>query len=149
MQVVPEELREVLGRAHPRGRVYNNFMATATKPAHAYIVKTPGVRGGKARIEGTRICVMDLVYLHQRGMKPEEMREFHSDRPLSLAEVHSALAYYYDHSEEIEAEIEANDRFFEEADRKWEELLARHGGRPPENPTPGERATPRPFHIKD
>jgi uncharacterized protein (DUF433 family) len=114
---------------------------------YPHIVKTPGVRGGKARIDGTRICVKDIVQLHKGGMKPEEMRECYSDRPLTLAEVHAALAYYYDHGDEIEAEFADDDRFFEEADRKWQDLLARNGGQPPENPTPEERAIPRPLYV--
>jgi uncharacterized protein (DUF433 family) len=114
---------------------------------YPHIVKTPGVRGGKARIDGTRICVKDIVQLHKEGMKPEEMREYYSDRPLTLAEVHTALAYYYDHGDEIEAEFADEDRFFEEADRRWQDLVARNGGQPPENPTPEERAIPRPLYV--
>ncbi len=38
------------------------------------IVKTPGVRGGKARIEGSRICVLDVVYAHKAGLTPEEVQ---------------------------------------------------------------------------
>jgi uncharacterized protein (DUF433 family) len=119
--------------------------ATAAKAFHGYIVKTPGVRGGKARIDGTRICVVDLVYLLKRGLTPDDMRSHHSDRQLTLAEVHSALAYYYDNAAEIEAEIADEERFCAEADPRWEDLVARHGGQPPENPTAEERAIPRPF----
>jgi uncharacterized protein (DUF433 family) len=110
-----------------------------------HIVKTPGVRGGKARIDGTRICVVDLVHLLKRGLGPDEMRSYYSDRQLTLAEVHSALAYYYDNVDEIEAEIAAEERFYADADRRWEELVSRHGGQPPQNPTAAERAIPRPF----
>jgi uncharacterized protein (DUF433 family) len=119
----------------------------ALKPDYPHIVKTPGVRGGKARIDGTRISVRDIVLLQKWDMKPEEMREYYSDRPLTLAEVHAALAYYYDHRDEIEAEFEAEDRFYDEAERKWQDLLARNGGQPPENPTPEERAIPRPIYV--
>jgi uncharacterized protein (DUF433 family) len=125
-------------------------MATALAlktDSYPHIVKTPGVRGGKARIDGTRICVKDIVQLQDEGMKPEEMRECYSDRPLTLAEVHAALAYYYDHREEIEAEFAAEERCFDEAERQWQDLLARHGGQPPENPTPEERAIPRPLDV--
>jgi len=34
---------------------------------YRYIVKTPGVCGGHARIQGTRICVHDVVGLLQNG----------------------------------------------------------------------------------
>ncbi len=125
-------------------------MATATAfntATYPHIVKTPGVRGGKARVDGTRICVKDIVQLHREGLRPEEMREHYSDRPLTLAEVHAALGYFYDHSEEIEAEFAAEERRFEEAERKWQDLLARHGGQPPDNPTPEERLIPRILYV--
>jgi uncharacterized protein (DUF433 family) len=98
--------------------------ALAYKTAeYPHIEKKPGVRGGKACIEGTRICVKDIVHLLNWGMKPEEMREYYSDRPLTLAEVHAALAYYYDHRDEIEAELAAEEGRHERAKTDY---LARH-----------------------
>ena len=83
----------------------NSIMATAAKTvSYPHIEKTPGVRAGKACIEGTRIAVVDIVLLHKRGYRPEEMLDYYV-RPLTLAQVHSALVYYYDHPEEIEADI--------------------------------------------
>jgi len=87
-------------------------MATAAATVYPHIEKTPSVCGGKACIAGTRIRVMDIVVLHRQGMPPEQMLEYYSSRPLTLAEIHSALAYYYDHKDEIEASFEE--------DRKWE-----------------------------
>jgi uncharacterized protein (DUF433 family) len=84
-------------------------MTTAVKTVQ--IVKTPGVRGGKARIEGGRICVMDVVYLHRAGRTPEQIQAEYPD--LNLAQIHAALSYYYANTEEIEAEIQR--------DREWEE----------------------------
>ena len=81
-------------------------MSTGVTLSYPHIVKTPGVRGGKARIDRTRVCVIDLVYLHKWGYVPDQMLTYYSDRPLTLAEVHAALAYYYDHSGEIEAQIQ-------------------------------------------
>jgi uncharacterized protein (DUF433 family) len=83
--------------------------AFAYRDTYPHIAKTPGVRGGSACIDGTRISVRDIVRLHKWGMMPEEMREYYSDRPLTLAEVHAALAYYYDHSDEIEDELAAEE----------------------------------------
>jgi len=89
-------------------------MATAAKPIlQPHITVTPDVRGGRPCIEGTRITVMDIVALEQMGLRPEEMLNYYSSRPLILAEVHAALTYYYDHTEEVDA-------CFEE-DRKWDE----------------------------
>ncbi len=64
-------------------------MATAPQLTYPYITHDPEVRAGKACIEGTRLAV-ETYYM----------------RPLTLAQVHSALAYYYDHREEVEAHFE-------------------------------------------
>jgi hypothetical protein len=56
---------------------HGGVMATAMalKPAeYPHIVKTPGVCGGQARMDGTRISVKDVVLLHKWGMKLDEMR---------------------------------------------------------------------------
>jgi len=92
-------------------------MATALKPdAYPHIEQDPAVRGGKACIAGTRIAVKDIVGLARQGMRPDEMLEHFSSRPLTLAEVHAALTYYYDHQGEIDAELAG--------DESWED---RHG----------------------
>ena len=81
-------------------------MATARTVVGDYphIEKTPGVCGGKACITGTRIRVLDIVGLRRRGFEPEEMLRMYGV-PLTLGQVHAALAYYYDHPEEIETSI--------------------------------------------
>jgi uncharacterized protein (DUF433 family) len=72
---------------------------TTLRPVE-HIVSTPGTCGGKPRIAGTRIRVQDVVVWHEAwGLSPEEIV---TDFPqLTLAQVHAALAYYYDHREEI------------------------------------------------
>ena len=93
-------------------------MAMAAKATtYPHIESTPGVRGGKPCISGTRIAVVDIVLAHQAGYTPDQIQTHFSSRPLTLAEVHAALAYHYDHPEElaeysrraeqIEAELEA------------------------------------------
>ena len=69
-----------------------------------HICATPGTCGGKARIAGHRIRVADIVTWHERhGLSPEEILAHHPS--LSLADVHAALAYYYDHMEEVRSEM--------------------------------------------
>jgi uncharacterized protein (DUF433 family) len=98
-------------------------MATAAKTAdHPHIVRTPGVRGGKARIDGTRICVVDVAIAYQQGHKPEEIQTHFSSRPLTLAEIMSALAYHYDHPEELEEYLQRED----EAEKEYEARRAEH-----------------------
>ena len=70
-----------------------------------HIESTPGVLGGKPRIAGHRIRVMDIVVWHEkRGLSPDEILEVYPS--LTLGDVHASLAYYFDHREEIEAEFE-------------------------------------------
>ncbi len=67
-----------------------------------HIEMTPGVVGGKPRIAGTRIRVMDIVAWHEkRGLSPDEIVDLFEG--ITLADVHAALAYYFDHREEIES----------------------------------------------
>ncbi len=56
-------------------------------------------------IEGTTMKVIELVMETMAfGWSPEEL---HLNHPyLSLGQIHSALAYYWDHKPELEADIE-------------------------------------------
>jgi len=70
-----------------------------------HIEATPGVLGGKPRLAGHRIRVMDIVVWHEkRGLSPDEIAELYPS--ITLADVHAALAYYFDHWEEIEADLQ-------------------------------------------
>jgi len=113
--------------------------------SYPHIAKTPGVCGGKACIAGTRIRVNNVVFLHKDGANDEKIREAYPD--LTPAQIHAALAYYYDNREEIDAELAADEHFFSEAERNWDELVVRNDGHPPSNPTPEERAIPRLFPL--
>ena len=74
------------------------LMETATN--YRYIVKTEGIRGGNARIEGTRIGVHDIVGLLQNGETIESMPNCFPD--ISRAQIYECLAYYEDHRGEID-----------------------------------------------
>ena len=98
-------------------------MATAPKElAYPHISVTPGVRGGRPCIAETRITVMDIVGLERKGVSPEEMRTWFSSRPLTLAEVHAALTYYYDHKDEVDACFAEDEKW----DAGHEERRAEH-----------------------
>jgi uncharacterized protein (DUF433 family) len=60
---------------------------------------------GVAWIDDTNVKVIEVVLDKMAdGLSPEEI---HSEYPdLSLAQIHAALSYYYDHQTEIDAEIE-------------------------------------------
>lgn len=77
------------------------------------IVRTPGTCGGKPRIDGHRIKVEHIAICSERmGMSADEIVSAHPT--ITLAQVHAALAYYYDHRDEIRAAIEDERRFVEE-----------------------------------
>jgi uncharacterized protein (DUF433 family) len=82
-------------------------MAAPTKIAHPHIVKEPDYCGGKAAIDSTGVRVMNVVFLHKRGVTEAGILEAYPD--LSRAQVYAALAYYYDHPDEIEAELQADE----------------------------------------
>jgi len=71
-----------------------------------HILSTPDACGGKPRIAGSRIQVKHVVVMHERqGMTPEQIV---SEYPhLTLAGIYAALAYYHDHKEEVNADIQA------------------------------------------
>ena len=80
-----------------------------TQSLDRYIVATPGTLGGKARIAGRRISIEDIAIWHLRLGKTVD--EICAEYDLSLAEVHAALAYYYDHQTEIQPQINEGDAF--------------------------------------
>ena len=67
------------------------------------ISSDPKVRGGRPCIAGTGIRVLDIVAVMLfHDQTPAEIAEAYA---LSLAQVHAALAYYYEHKAEIDADI--------------------------------------------
>lgn len=81
-------------------------METLVKTEHPYIVRKSGVCGGSPVIEGTRITVRLIAQFIKAGSSAEEI--FAAYPHLSLAQIHDAISYYFDHREEIEQEIEDN-----------------------------------------
>ena len=72
-----------------------------------------GAGGRKARIAGHRIRVQDVAIWHEKlGMSADEI--VHHYPTITLADVHAALAYYWDHREEIENAIAADRSLAEE-----------------------------------
>jgi uncharacterized protein (DUF433 family) len=73
---------------------------TGTAETYRYIVRTPGIRGGEARVDGTRIGVHDVIGLLQNGEDIDSvLREL---PPLTRAQVYECLAYYEDHRAAID-----------------------------------------------
>jgi uncharacterized protein (DUF433 family) len=90
------------------------MMKPVINNTNRHIEMTPGVRSGKPRIAGTRITVADIALMSLK--KRQSLTEIAGKYQLSLAAVHAAMAFYYDHRVDIDqrtAEAEA----FAEAER--------------------------------
>ena len=74
---------------------------STTSESYRYIVRSPDVRGGNPRVEGTRVGVHDVIGLLQNGETIDSV--IASCFPaLSKAQVYECLAYYEDHKGEID-----------------------------------------------
>jgi len=91
----------------------------------AHIEATAGVAGGRPRVAGRRITVQNIAIWHERlGLAPDEIA---SEHDLSLADVHAALAYYFDHREEIDRAIAEDESWIADVRKRMPSPLARNG----------------------
>ena len=82
-----------------------------TKTTFEHIVQTHGIAGGKPRIDGHRITVQNIVVWHEHlGFSVEEIANQYN---LSFSEIYAALAYYFDHKDEIDKSIDNSIEFAE------------------------------------
>lgn len=66
---------------------------------------------GAAKLDGTRIRIMDIVEKYViLDYSPEDIAKAFG---ISLAEVHEALSYYYEHTEEIRNDIKKHEELVE------------------------------------
>jgi uncharacterized protein (DUF433 family) len=67
-------------------------------------MRPSAIHGEKACIAGTRISVQDVYVWHElMGKTPDQIV---LEYPfLTLAQVHAALAYFYDHAQEIREQV--------------------------------------------
>jgi uncharacterized protein (DUF433 family) len=71
------------------------------------IEQDPSRCGGQPVVGGTRVRVAIILGCYRQGMGVEEIvQQYPSIKP---ADVHDALAYAYDHLDEIEADMAADD----------------------------------------
>jgi uncharacterized protein (DUF433 family) len=83
----------------------------ATKVLDRHIDITPGIAGGKPRIRGHRITVQNVAVWHERLGKSVD--EIAAEYDLTFGQVYAALAYYFDHREEMDQSIEDGDAYAE------------------------------------
>ena len=100
-------------------------MASTASNIYTHITKDPDVCGGRACIDDTRIRVMDIVELQREGYTPDKMLDVFAV-PLTLAQVHAALAYYYDHTKEVDNAFVQQEEGEKESERKREAFLKKN-----------------------
>ena len=98
-------------------------MSTAVQ-LDAILVRTPGVCGGRLRIDGTRVTVHQIATLYKRGESAEDMVQHFPH--LALGQIYAALAYYHSDRDAVEKELAEEQA---EAER-----LERQHSQPPDTP---------------
>ena len=80
--------------------------STIPAPVRTNIESQPSVCGGQPCIAGTRIRVQDIFVWHE--LQGQSADEIVSRFPqLTMADVYAALAYYWDHRDEIQRDMQA------------------------------------------
>lgn len=91
-------------------------MATAAvQLVYSHITKNPGICGGRACIDGTRVRVLDVAVLAYGGQTPAEIQSAYPT--LSMAQVYAGLSYAYEYPQEIEEQLDEDRRMAERIDR--------------------------------
>jgi uncharacterized protein (DUF433 family) len=86
----------------------------------SFIVCTPGVVGGRPRIDGTRVTVRSVAICYKQGLMPEEIVQQYER--LTIAQVYAALTYYHANRDEIEADIAAENALYDQALKEQQQL---------------------------
>ena len=81
----------------------------STKTLDQRIEITPGTTGGKPHLAGRRITVQNIVVWHELMVR--NIDEIATEYDLSLSDIYVALAYYYEHKNEIDKAIKENNSF--------------------------------------
>ncbi len=77
------------------------------------VYSDPEALGGRPCLLGSDRCVADIVMHQQQGANEDEETAAHFD--IGLAQVHAAMAYYYLHPAEIDADLAARASRLEQA----------------------------------
>lgn len=75
---------------------------------YSHIETRPDICAGQPHVRGTRITVGLIAReVEHLGMTPDEVIAAHPH--LTLAQVHAALTYFYDHREEMEGAMRSSE----------------------------------------
>ena len=96
---------------------------THPKVKHPYITRKKDTCGGTPTIAGTRIKVSQIaIYYEKMGYSADDIVREHPH--LTLAQVHDALSYYYDHIREIDRQIAEERKMIERLKKGHVSILA-------------------------
>ncbi len=75
---------------------------------HPHVFRNAEVCGGKPVIGGTRIKVAQIALEYDHlGWAPDQILQAHPH--LTLAQIHDALSFYYEHAEDIRADLRSDE----------------------------------------
>ncbi len=91
-------------------------MSTVVSSGIAFLNRPGG--GKKAVIAGSRIRVSQIAIEHERlGMTPEDIHAAHPH--IKLYQIFDSLAYYFRHKDEIDGEIEDDEKMVKRFAKKY------------------------------
>lgn len=112
----------ILGFASIWGRYNGAMVVSSSGDEKRHITCTPGVCGGKPCIGGTRIRVQDIyVWQELQGQSVDEIVAKFPE--LTHAGVYAAMAYLWDHREQIMDEIAMADAVVGQAMQRYPSKL--------------------------
>lgn len=91
------------------GRTEAKALESPNMDPTKHIEITPGTCSGRPRVAGTRIRVENVVRWSEQGMSPDEIVASYPQ--LTLADVHAALAFFFDNQEAIERQMQEDAEF--------------------------------------
>lgn len=99
--------REAGVRRRSPDELAEELLARELLPQHPHVELLTSRSGPRAVVRGTRVGVYVIVGYSRAGMTPEQICA-EALPHLTLAEVHDALSYAYDHAEAIEEALREN-----------------------------------------
>ena len=97
-----EEIQDLSNKLNHLGQARPSI-----RTEHPHIVRIEGVHGGRPTVHGTGVSVQAIAEQVRLGRSPQQIVE-DFDGVLTLAQVHDALSYYYEHEKEIEQYVSEN-----------------------------------------
>jgi len=94
------------------------------KTLDQHIEITPGVCRGKPRISGHRITVQQIAIWHEKLGKSAD--EIVSENNIQLSDVYAALAYHFDHWQEMDKSLEETSEWIDELRQQTPSLIKKN-----------------------